>query len=284
MVVVDNASGDDSVAVLEKAISDHKWMGWVHLIQNPLNGGFSYGNNQAIKQLLKGEQPADYIYLLNPDALVQAGAIAQLIEFMESHPAVGIAGSRIEEPQDHPVVSSFRFPTASSEFVDTLSFSLITNLFAHRCVPLAPSSTPMQVDWVSGAAMMLRGKTVTQIGLMDEGYFLYYEETDYCLRASLQGWQCWYVPASRVIHLAGQTTGVSTDPDRLARLPDYWFQSRNRFFNKNYGRGYAFVANILHVIASSAAYIKDSIRGRLSLRRPYALRDFLRNFFSVAGI
>src|SRR5688572_15821310 len=98
VVVTDNASGDDSVARLESAIRDNLWNWWCELMPLPRNGGFAYGNNEGIRPALESKHPPQYVLLLNPDTVIRPGAIRALIEFMDARPNVGIAGSRLEDP------------------------------------------------------------------------------------------------------------------------------------------------------------------------------------------
>jgi GT2 family glycosyltransferase len=94
----------------------------------------------------------------------------------------------------------------------------------------------MQVDWVTGAAMMIRKEVLSEVGLLDDGYFLYFDEVDFCFRARQAGWPAYYVPDSVVTHLQAQATGITDDRKDKRRYPDYWFDSRRRFFVKNRGK------------------------------------------------
>src|SRR6185312_15227837 len=101
-----------------------------------------------------------------------------------------------------------------------------------REIPVEPGLC----DWVSGACMIVRREVFDSIGLLDDGYFMYFEEVDFCHRAQRAGWLCGYVPEARVVHLVGQSTG-KTDPDKTRRrMPDYWFRSRRRYFLHHQGR------------------------------------------------
>src|SRR3954452_18673323 len=115
VVVTDNASGDDSVARLTRALADNGWGEWASVQPLARNGGFAYGNNEAIRAALAAADKPDYVLLLNPDTLVRPGAIRALLEFMDAHPDAGIAGSRLEDPDGTPQRSAFRFHTVRSE-------------------------------------------------------------------------------------------------------------------------------------------------------------------------
>jgi len=153
----------------------------------------------------------------------------------------------------------------------------VTRLLKKHTVLVTLSDVPERIDWLPGASLMVRRSVFETIGLMDEEYFLYYEETEFCLKAARAGFECWYVPQSRVMHIAGQSTGVTNKKDVPTRLPDYWFESRTRYFLKNHGRLYGAATDV----AGAAAYALSRVRRRLSNQPdtdpPHYLRDFLRH-------
>ena len=122
---------------------------------------------------------------------VFAAALAALVDFLESHPGVGLVGSRLEGRDGTPQISAFRFPTALGELDAGLRFGPVSKLLAHRVIgpPIPREAVP--IDWVSGASLMVRRAVFDAIGLLDDGYFMYYEEVDFCLRAREAGWPCW---------------------------------------------------------------------------------------------
>src|SRR2546426_422348 len=211
VLVTDNRSGDDSVARLTAAVRDNGWETWARVIPLPRNGGFAYGNNEAIRPALASQTPPDYVLLLNPDTLVRPAAVAALLEFMDANPRVGIAGSRLEHPDGKPQRSAFRFPGALSELEEGLRLSVVSKVLKPFVVAPPPPERACRVDWVAGASMIIRRAVFDSVGLMDENYFMYYEEVDFCRRAHRAGWPCWYVPASRIVHLVGQSSGVTDE-------------------------------------------------------------------------
>ena len=179
-------------------------------MQTGRNGGFSFGNNAGIRNALARQTDSpDYVFLLNPDTLVEPGAIGKLIDFMEAHPNVGLTGSRMMYPDGRMQMSSFRFHSVWSEVENSVRLGVVSKLLKNKQVVIPLPDVPVQVDWVGGASMMIRRAVIDQIGLLDETYFVYYEETDYCLRAKRAGWSSWYIPQSVIVHLEGQSTGVS---------------------------------------------------------------------------
>jgi N-acetylglucosaminyl-diphospho-decaprenol L-rhamnosyltransferase len=185
-----------------------------------------------------------YILLLNPDTIVRPGALQALVDFMDKHPDVGIAGSRLEDPGWHTTASQhFASIPSISELEQGLRLGILSKLLNNWQVAPPVSQETCQTDWVAGASMIVRREVFEAVGLIDEAYFMYYEEMDFCLQAQRAGFSCWYVPQSRVIHLVGQSSGVTDSKRPPKRLPQYWFDSRQRYFLKNYGWLYTAIAD-----------------------------------------
>jgi N-acetylglucosaminyl-diphospho-decaprenol L-rhamnosyltransferase len=270
-VVVDNASGD--LPALEAAVATHDWGAWVSLVGAPRNGGFAYGNNLGIEQSYAGGAPA-YIYLLNPDTEVRPGAIGALVRFLEAHPDAGIAGSSFERADGSEWPIAFRFPTLLSELDAGLQFGLASRVLRRWIVAREMSKAAQPVDWISGASMMIRPAVLEAIGGLDEVYFLYFEETDFCRRARQAGFATWYVPDSRIMHIVGQSTSVT---DRPRRLPSYWFESRRRYFAVTLGIRRAILIDLVAVLAHALGTCKRAALGRAGTGVPHFLRDLLRH-------
>lgn len=273
-IVVDNASGDAPMIV--EAIETNSWSSWVTLITSPRNGGFAYGNNLAIRRAYD-DAPPDYIHLLNPDTVVRKGAISELASFLEAHPEVGIAGSSFENLDGTDWPFAFRFPTIMSEFEGGLQFGLATRLLRRWVVAVAMSKVAQPIDWIPGASMMIRRAVVEAVGGFDENYFLYFEETDFCLRAKRAGFPTWYVPESRVMHILGQSTKVTERTERPKRLPHYWFESRRRYFTRAYGVYYGMLADIVAVVAHGMGTAKRFLQRKTNRGIPHYLADLLQH-------
>jgi hypothetical protein len=232
VVVVDNNSADGSAVKLTTAVEHEGWSSWAKVMPLEKNGGFAFGNNASIRVAQATNETVDYIMLLNPDTVAHPGAIKTLVDFMDTHPEVGIAGSQLENADGSVECSAHTFPSPLSELDSAAHLGVLSRLL-HRYVVTHPVRTVAHsCDWVSGASMIIRRQVIEDIGLMDEGYFLYFEEVDFCRRAKQAGWQCWYVPDSRVRHLEGASTGIHVAAKRRAA---YWYDSRRRFFIKHYG-------------------------------------------------
>ncbi len=275
VTVVDNNSGDGSVEYLIEAVKENGWQAWVNILPLPENGGFAYGNNRAIQKIIETRGLTDYIWLLNPDTVVLAGSCGALVRFLDEHPEVGIVGSRLEDPDGTPQVSAFRDHSVVSEFLSAFRLGLASTLLHKWVVAQAPQSVyPVKTDWVSGASMMIRGAVFDDVGLLDEKYFMYFEEVDFCLKARKEGWPCWYVPASRVVHLVGAASGISDNRRKARRRPAYWFESRRRFFLNHHGKRALFWADTLWILGYGLWRIRRRLQRKPDLDPPYFLKDF----------
>ena len=190
VVVVDNDSGDDSADRLDHAIVEHGWSDQVELVRSPVNGGFSAGNNVGIRHL-----DADYYLLINSDTEVRGGAIDEMLAGIEQLPGAGLIGPRLEWPDTEPQGSCFQFRHPGHEFFKAAGTGILERLFRVSPATLPISDKPVQSQWVSFACVMIRRAVIEQVGLMDEGYFMYEEDVDYCRQAGEAGWEVWYWPA-----------------------------------------------------------------------------------------
>ncbi len=274
ITIVDNASGDGSEEALRAGVA-RLGLDRVRVIQSGRNGGYGAGNNVAIRAGLPDGSAPDFIYVLNPDAFPARGAIRALLDHMRRHPETAIAGSHVHGPDGTPHASAFRFFSLGSEFEDAAKTGPISRLLADRIVPLPTPSEATRVDWVSGASMLLRRSVLDRIGLFDEAYFLYFEETDLCLRAARAGFATDHVHDSDVTHIGSVSTGVST----LRRLPGYWFDSRFRYFAKNHGRGYAIAATMARAAGCLVLGLRRLVSRRAQRNPPHFLRDLLAHGF-----
>ena len=226
-VVVDNASGDGSPERIRGALASRGWEGWAQLVEAGGNLGFSAGNNRGIEAA-----PAAFHLLLNSDAYLRPGALARLLEEAAAHPEAGLLSPRLEWPDGRPQVSCFRDPTPTSELIDAAATGPVTRWLARRDVPLPVSDVAMEPEWTSFACVLLRAEAWRAVGPMDPGYFLFYEDVDYCRRAREAGFRIRHVPAARAVHLRGGSASVKSAQARRERLPAYYWQARARYFAK----------------------------------------------------
>ncbi len=264
IVVVDNASGDGSEARITAAIAD---MEGVHFVQSGRNGGFGAGNNAGIRAPIPGPVPEAY-YILNSDAFPAPEAIRVLHDYLVAVPGAGFAGSLIHGPDGETHLTTFRFPGILSEIEGSIRFGPVSRLLTNSTVPLATPSRAGRVDWLAGASLMMRAEVLAGVGLFDETFFLYFEETDLCLRAARAGHEVHFVPDSRVAHIGSVSTGMK----EWSRVPGYWFASRWYYFARNHGRAYAVCATAAHVAGGAFHRLRSFVTGKRPADPPRFLR------------
>jgi hypothetical protein len=244
VIVVDGGSGDGSERVLAEAIGRPEYRDWVELLALPINGGFGWANNQAISRFLSDPDPPEYIHLLNPDSEVEPGAVQCLVQYLDAHARVAAVGSQLLEMDGSWTGSAFSFPTIRGEFSRGAGTGVIDKMLGVPPVAVRPTSAT-EVDWATGASVMFRVDALHQVGLFDEGFFLYHEEIELMWRLRKAGWAIATEPKSRVRHVGGGSTGVHSRQVETAarpRRPEYWYRSRTRFFGLTRGRAAASVA------------------------------------------
>lgn len=269
VLVVDNDSGDGSFEALQAGVAAKGWP--VRVLQSGRNGGFGAGNNFGMRAGLSDGSAPDYFYILNSDAFVDAGAIRALVRHLETTPKAGFAGSFIHGPDQQPHVTAFRFPGIASELEGSARFGPITRMLSKAVVHLPVPDATRRVDWLAGASLMMRREVLEEIGLFDEAFFLYYEETDLCRRAKLAGWETHYVRDSHVTHIGSVSTGMK----HWARVPDYWFASRWHYFTKTHGRAYAIGATLAHLVGGVIHRLRVLVQRKERGDPPGFLRQLL---------
>jgi N-acetylglucosaminyl-diphospho-decaprenol L-rhamnosyltransferase len=225
-IVVDNGSQDGS----QKAVAD--CYPGVRLLCSPTNLGFAGGMNQAAA-CARGH----YLLLLNSDAWLAPGALDTLVELLDRVPSAAMVGPRLRYPDGRPQASAFRFPGLAQVFLDLfpvprlMDSSLNGRIAARRAT---------RIDHPLGACMLVRGAAWQDVGPLDEGYFMYLEEVDWCRRARRHGWHIWYEPAAVAVHHGGSSTRQQPD----AMFAQLW-RSRLRYYDRFASPGYN---RVLHFI------------------------------------
>jgi N-acetylglucosaminyl-diphospho-decaprenol L-rhamnosyltransferase len=279
--LLENGTGGDCAERLREAIEENGWGSWCELTVVPVNLGFCAGNNHLIRPALAGDDPPEYVLLLNADTIVLEHSLKALVDFMDAHPRAGIGGSRMLWPDGTLRASPFRFPGIASELDRGLQLGVVSRLLSPwSLVPPAPAE-PAVVDWVSGASIIFRRTMLEEIGLLDEGLYTYFDDIDISLRAKRAGWETWYIPDSRIIHLGGSSTGVS--PKKLGRRPAYWFQARRRCFLRNYGKLYTALADAAFITGFSLWRIRRRLQRKPDTDPSHMLIDSIRHSVFCAG-
>jgi O-antigen biosynthesis protein len=227
--VVDNASTDGSVEWLASHFPQ------VRLIANSGNVGFARANNQALAQC-----NGRFICLLNPDTIVQENTFSSLLAFFEQHPRAGAVGCKVLNPDGSLQLACRRsFPTpwvALTKIIGLATLFPRSRIFGRYNLTYLDPEQSAEVEAISGSFMLIRRETVEQVGLLDEAFFMYGEDLDYCYRIRAGGWQIHYVPDTRIIHFKGESSKKSPFEER--RL---FYEAMRLFVHKHFRKGQALV-------------------------------------------
>lgn len=281
VIVVDNDSQDGSEEKLRTVLANKQSEnspGWenVELHQSGRNGGFGAGNNFAINYARDKYDELEYVYVLNSDAFPDGDAIELLVNFLDNNPNYGFAGSYIYGVDGVPHETAFRFPNALGEFEGAIRFGPVSKILKNYIVPIGIPESSCDVDWLAGASLLMRVKTLEKIGVFDETFFLYFEETDLCLRAARAGWPTRYVLESKVAHVGSASTGMK----KWDRIPTYWLDSRKYYFKKNHGGVYFSWATLLRVCGGCLYSLRCAIERKQNPDPKRFLRDLISHAFS----
>jgi len=249
--VVDNASSDGSVEMLRREFPDIK------VIENKENTGFAKANNQALRQA-RGE----YITLLNPDTIVHENTFETLVAFMEKTPDAGMAGCKVLNPDGTIQLACRRsFPTPWIALTRLLGLSYLfpkNPLFGRYNLTYLPEDEVAAVEAISGSFMMLRRSALRDVGFLDETFFLYGEDLDWCFRVNESGWKIYYFPDAKIIHFKGE----SSKQNRLDNLLVF-NRAMALFVKKHFRKRYFFITYYALLIAiwtrTAFTFIKDSL-------------------------
>jgi GT2 family glycosyltransferase len=252
-VVVDNASNDGSAEQLRRAIDAKGWPA-VRLVESDRNGGFSAGNNVGIRAV-----EAQAYLLLNSDTLVEPDAVDLLWGALQADARIGLVSPRLQYRDGTPQISCFRLHTPLSELIAGSGTGLVRRFLARWDVPIDLSEQAFEPGWTSFAAVMLRRDVVDAIGGLDEGYFMYYEDTDYCRRARQAGWRLWHEPRARVVHLRGGSSPVKRFTAERRRRPRYYYASRARYFRRAFGPAGLLAANLGWTLGRGIAWLREQL-------------------------
>lgn len=238
IIVVDNGSTDGTQQTLQNEFPE------VRLLVNARNEGFSRPMNQALR-IATGR----YVLMLNPDTLILPQAIDRLVAFMEQTPQAGICGPKVLNP-DHTLQKPCRRGEARpwaviSYFTGLASLFPKSRFFNGYLLTYLDENQTYAVDGVAGSCMLVRRQVIEQIGLLDEQFFAYQEDADYCFRARQAGWKVYYMPQAQIIHYGGMG-GSRVEPVRSILA---WHQSYYRYYRKNLARDYFFLFNWLFYLA-----------------------------------
>lgn len=261
--MVDNGSSDSSTI----AVREHYPQ--VHLIENDRNLGFAAANNQALRRMA-----GRYALLLNTDAVLMAGAVERLFRFLEAQPQAAMACGQLLNADGSKQNSIANFPSPATLVCN----ETLLRLLWPRKYPSKRQEyqEPIAVDSCIGACLMVRRQAMEAVGLLDERYFFFMEETDWALRMRKAGWTSWHIPDARIYHLQGQSAG----PGLQARL--LFYRSRYAYFRKWHRRSYP-LTYFLVVARLLTNVILNLVGVVFTLGREKGLRQRLRTYFGLLG-
>jgi N-acetylglucosaminyl-diphospho-decaprenol L-rhamnosyltransferase len=232
VVVLDNASDDGSLDAVRERFPQARVIAQEH------RAGFGANHNRVIR-----ETSGRYVYLLSPDTRIEPGSLARLVAYMDASPRVGALAPRLRYPDGRPQPSAWRFPAPATAVLGTLTLSRLG-------VVQSRGHEPRRVDWAMAAALLLRRAALEEVGLFDEGFFMYSEETDLCLRLARAGWETHYLPSVTVVHAAS----TLRDEVPRERIAEEW-RSRHRYWGKHHSPGGARMA----ALATGAQYAARAV-------------------------
>jgi N-acetylglucosaminyl-diphospho-decaprenol L-rhamnosyltransferase len=267
VIVVDNASGERDLEFLTSGVSRNGLCDLVRVVACVENRGFSGGNNVGLRQA-----NAAYYLLANSDTLFHPGAVDGLLEAAQKHPEAAIVSPRLEWPNGDAQVSCFRFPTPLSDAIRSAETGIVTRLLKRHEIPLPIVQKESRPEWTSFAAVLIRREALDRIGLMDENYFMYFEDVDYCRRARSFGFSIVNWPFARVVHLQGQSSGLEQRSREKKRLPAYYYRSRAVYYTKFHGRLGLLLSNLCWLAGRSASLFRESFLGK---KKSVSDREFL---------
>jgi len=232
IIVVENNSSDNTISMIKNRFPD------VTLIKNSENRGFAAACNQGI-QISKGK----YVLLLNPDTVIRSNTLKKCYEYMENNPDAGILGCKILNP-DSTIAHSIRdFPNFLNVLFESLFLTKLfkkSRIFGKYHGTCYDYSEIREVNVLLGAFLFIRRKLIEEIGLLDERFFIYSEETDFCLRAKKNGWKNIFYPYAEIEHIHGGST-------QKVRVKSFMYlhSSLNKFFRKHYSYSYALLCRLI---------------------------------------
>ncbi len=252
VALVDNFSNDGSAEEIERWLGGAEpWKRRVTLVRSATNSGFSGGNNQGIAAL-----DAPFYLLLNSDTIARAGALRLLLDAAAREKDAGVIAPRLEDPDGTAQISCFRFHSPLSEFLAAAQTGPLDSLFRFAVVPIPVADEPAICQWVSFACVLIRREAIEAAGPMDDGFFMYFEDADYCARVRRAGFHVLYEPAARVVHLRGGTAPVKALMKAKKRPPAYYYAARTRYFRKMWGPLGPVGANLMWIAGRGVAHLR----------------------------
>lgn len=252
IIVVDNASNDGTADMVATDFPSIK------LIRLSGNLGFAAGNNRGLA-VARGR----YLLLLNSDAFIGRGALENSISFMENHPRTGVLGCKLTDPDGAHQPSARMLPGPLNKFLHLSGLAAHfsrSRFFGRVDYSWWDHAAPRNVGWVVGAYFLIRQEAYRDIGPLDERYFLYFEEIDYCLTAHRRGWEVTFYPLVKVVHLGGQSSPPPHVTTKGRQQQAIRIKSEFRYYRKNHGIGALLIAAAIELGWNLLVILKNSMR------------------------
>jgi len=266
IIVVDNASSDGSAEMVRAEFPD------VRLIANQANRGYTGGNNDGI-----AAATGRYVMILNPDTRVLDDALAALVSYADVHPDVGVVGPQLLNPDGSVQSSRRRFPTLMTGLFESTWLEPLAprDVLRRYYVLDQPDAAIQEVDWLFGACFLVRREVIQQVGALDEDFFMYSEEMDWCRRIRQAGWKVMYLPEAQVIHYGGKSS------DQVAAQRHIYFQtSKVRYFRKHHSTLTAGVLRVALLAMYAWQLVLEAAKGVLGHKRALR-RERVRAYWQV---
>lgn len=269
IILVDNASGDGTVESVRDAFPA------VRVIANTVNVGFAAANNQAIST-----SAGRYILLLNPDTLVHGDAFGTMVRWLDAHTDVGGAGPALRNGDGTPQYTGIRFPSVWNLIVESFFLDRIaprSTVFGRHRSLFNDFTRPFDADYLQGSCLMLRRSVLEKVGVLDESFFMYFEETDLCYRIKQAGFRIVYLPDAVITHFGGGEEGHFTERRLL-----HYHRSLLKFFGKHHTaagttvlRAVLIIRSVIRIIAWSLTYM---VRPAVRSKAPSIITGYVKTF------
>ncbi len=255
VLLLDSGSNDGSADVLEEQVVLRRWEGWVQFFRLETNRGFSAANNAGFARAQLDR--FDAFLLLNNDTVVLPGAIRRLTDALQEDRSLGIVGPRLQWPDGEIQVSCFRNIRPVSELLAAAKTGPISRVFSHAQVALFQEAFDGPLEWISFACVLIRREVIESVGPMDEAFFMYFEDVDYCRRVREAGWKIGYVSEARIVHLRGGRAAEEFVAEERKRRPAYYYKSRARYLAKYYGPTGPLQANVCWLVGRAVSLARE---------------------------
>lgn len=266
VAICENGSGDGSADRIASLISQRAWTPWCSLLPLHRNRGFTGGNNAILEAAMRWPDPPEKFLLLNPDTVPGPGMVPTLARALDDHPRWGFVGPVMTHADGRQHPSCFRDIRPINELMRAAATGPIDRIL-HRWIVSRPiPHHPAPHDWLTFACAMTRREVLLEIGLLDEGYFAYFDDADLCWRARRAGWTIAHCDQVSCVHLKGTSSGVHQIRRERRRTPAYQLRGRARYFAKRHGIAGLWLANLLWHAGAAIAVVRDLIQ-----RRPWSL-------------